>query len=126
MAVKIREHRGKWWLFVEWKGRRKKKCIGESSDLAEKARVMFEARLIQEQLGHSSIQITSDVYGHLVPGANQAAADRLDELAPPIEPHPSAPYPHPAKTGVAAEAEKARIFRENMVAPGLEPGTSCM
>lgn len=34
---------------------------------------------IQDQLGHSSIQITVDTYGHLVPGANRGAVDRLDD-----------------------------------------------
>jgi integrase len=33
---------------------------------------------VRDQLGHSSIQVTVDVYGHLVPGANRAAVDRLD------------------------------------------------
>ena len=33
---------------------------------------------VQEQLGHSSVQVTVDVYGHLIPGANRAAVDRLD------------------------------------------------
>jgi integrase len=32
---------------------------------------------VKEQLGHSSIQITVDVYGHLVPGGNRGAVDRL-------------------------------------------------
>ena len=31
---------------------------------------------IQEQLGHSSIQVTVDIYGHLIPGANRQAVDR--------------------------------------------------
>jgi integrase len=35
---------------------------------------------VKEQLGHSSIQVTVDVYGHLVPGSNRAAVDRLDEV----------------------------------------------
>jgi integrase len=30
---------------------------------------------VRDQLGHSSIQVTVDTYGHLVPGANRAAAD---------------------------------------------------
>jgi integrase len=34
---------------------------------------------VKDQLGHSSIQVTVDIYGHLIPGANRAAADRLDE-----------------------------------------------
>jgi integrase len=33
---------------------------------------------VRDQLGHSSIQVTVDIYGHLVPGANRAALDRLD------------------------------------------------
>jgi hypothetical protein len=28
--------------------------------------------------GHASIQVTVDIYGHLVPGGNRAAVDRLD------------------------------------------------
>lgn len=34
---------------------------------------------VKEQMGHSSIQVTVDVYGHLVPGSNRAAVDRLDD-----------------------------------------------
>ena len=34
---------------------------------------------VKEQLGHSSIQITVDLSGHLVPGANRNAVDRLAE-----------------------------------------------
>lgn len=34
---------------------------------------------VKEQLGHHSIQITVDTYGHLVPGGNRAAVDRLDD-----------------------------------------------
>jgi len=35
---------------------------------------------VKDQLGHSSISMTVDVYGHLVPGANRAAMDRLPTL----------------------------------------------
>ena len=34
---------------------------------------------VKEQMGHSSIQITVDTYGHLVPGGNRQAVDRLDD-----------------------------------------------
>ena len=34
---------------------------------------------VKDQLGHSSIQITVDIYGHLVPGANRQAVARLDD-----------------------------------------------
>ena len=32
---------------------------------------------VKEELGHSSIKMTVDVYGHLVPGANRQAVNRL-------------------------------------------------
>ncbi|MEE8077119.1 MAG: hypothetical protein V3T60_16040, partial [Candidatus Binatia bacterium] len=38
---------------------------------------------IKDQLGHHSIQITVDTYGHLVPGGNRQAVDRLDDLGGP-------------------------------------------
>src|SRR5215510_8166287 len=34
---------------------------------------------IRDQLGHHSIKLTVDTYGHLVPGTNRAAGDRLDD-----------------------------------------------
>jgi len=34
---------------------------------------------VKEQMGHHSIHVTVDTYGHLVPGGNKAAVDRLDE-----------------------------------------------
>jgi hypothetical protein len=38
-------------------------------------------------MGHSSIQVTVDTYGHLVPGANVNWVDRLDAK---LEPQPTA------------------------------------
>jgi len=35
---------------------------------------------IRDQMGHSSIKVTVDTYGHLVPGGNRQAVDRLDEV----------------------------------------------
>lgn len=35
---------------------------------------------VKEQMGHSSIQVTVDTYGHFIPGANKQAVDRLDSL----------------------------------------------
>ncbi|HEY2919048.1 MAG TPA: tyrosine-type recombinase/integrase [Candidatus Binatia bacterium] len=34
---------------------------------------------VKEQLGHSSIQMTVHVYGHLIPGLNRQAVDKLDD-----------------------------------------------
>jgi hypothetical protein len=44
---------------------------------------------VKEQMGHSSIQITADTYGHLIPGANVSYVDLLDEdPAAPLETTP--------------------------------------
>ncbi len=37
-------------------------------------------KVIQTQLGHSSIKVTLDRYGHLFEGLDEAAAARLDEM----------------------------------------------
>lgn len=37
-------------------------------------------KIVQERLGHSSIAITLDIYSHVVPGLQEAAANRFDEL----------------------------------------------
>jgi integrase len=34
---------------------------------------------VSKQLGHASIKMTVDVYGHFIPGANRQAVDRLDD-----------------------------------------------
>jgi hypothetical protein len=38
-------------------------------------------RLREEQMGHSSIQVTVDTYGHLMRGADIAWVGRLDAVA---------------------------------------------
>ena len=35
---------------------------------------------VRDQMGHSSIQVTVDLYSHYVPGSNRQAVIRLDEL----------------------------------------------
>jgi len=37
-------------------------------------------KYIAEQVGHSSIRVTADIYGHLIPGGNKQAVDRLDAI----------------------------------------------
>jgi len=37
---------------------------------------------VKEQMGHHSIQVTVDIYGHFIPGANRQAVDRLDDRHP--------------------------------------------
>jgi len=38
---------------------------------------------VRDQMGHSSIQVTMDIYGHLIPGANVAFVERLDAVTSP-------------------------------------------
>ena len=45
---------------------------------------------VRDQLGHHSIQITVDTYGHLVPGGNRAAVNRLDDAPVPVAAMPDA------------------------------------
>jgi integrase len=89
------------WVFTTPQGTQldpsnmRKHVFYRALDLAEMRRVRFHdlrhtfaSLLIQQgeslpyvkdQLGHYSIQITVDIYGHLVPGANRNAVDRLDD-----------------------------------------------
>lgn len=39
-------------------------------------------KIVQERLGHSSISTTLDIYSHVVPGLQQAAAQRFDNGLP--------------------------------------------
>lgn len=52
---------------------------------------------VKEQMGHSSIQVTVDLYGHLIRGGNIQAVDRLDgpvEKSPEIGQSATQPQPH--------------------------------
>jgi hypothetical protein len=63
-------------------------------------------------MGHSSIQVTAGVYGHLLPGANVACIDKLDA---PTTPQLSAIQAQPAESEVPSEA---RQLVENIGAGG--------
>jgi hypothetical protein len=45
MAVKLRQRGDKWWLYVDYKGRRKAKCVGTDKRVAERAKKRVEAQL---------------------------------------------------------------------------------
>jgi integrase len=51
MGVKIRKRGGKWYVFVNYHGRRKAKCVGASRELAEQVRRQLEAKLALGDLG---------------------------------------------------------------------------
>jgi integrase len=40
---------------------------------------------VRNQMGHSSIGVTTDIYGHLIPRANVNAVDHLDAQTTPQE-----------------------------------------
>ncbi len=67
---------------------------------------------VKEQLGHSSIQVTVDIYGHLLPGANIAWVDQLDMGTSPrqsaTEPQPIST---PEKCGTNQSAEALDVSR---------------
>jgi integrase len=67
---------------------------------------------VRDQMGHSSIQVTADVYGHLLPGANVECIDKLDA---PTSPQLSATQAQPAGDDVPAEV---RQLLENIGAGG--------
>jgi len=51
MGVKIRKRGGKWYVFVNYHGRRKAKCVGASREIAEQVRRQVEAKLALGDMG---------------------------------------------------------------------------
>ncbi len=45
MSVKLRRRRGKWWVYINWRGQRKARCVGISREAAEQVRREIEHRL---------------------------------------------------------------------------------
>ncbi|MFZ0927896.1 MAG: tyrosine-type recombinase/integrase [Syntrophobacteraceae bacterium] len=44
---------------------------------------------VKEQLGHTSIQMTVDIYGHLIPSSNRGAINKLDSPQSATQPQPA-------------------------------------
>ena len=40
-------------------------------------------KIVQERLGHSSISMTLDIYSHVAPGLQEAAAKKFDNIVNP-------------------------------------------
>ena len=51
MGVTIRKRGGKWYVFINYHGQRKAKCVGVSRELAEQVRRQLEAKLALGDLG---------------------------------------------------------------------------
>ena len=80
---------------------------------------------VKEQMGHSSIQVTVDCYGHLIPGGNKQAVDRLDTpLTQPALHAESATPAQPRRVRMANKTrettvDQAVIVRRNGVSDGF-------
>jgi integrase len=70
---------------------------------------------VKDQMGHSSIQITVDTYGHLIPGADIAWVDKLDEPAATTTPQPSAT---PAQPTAVEDSDESLEVIESSGEPG--------
>ncbi len=66
---------------------------------------------VKDQMGHSSIQVTVNLYGHLIPGGNTQAVDRLD--TPVVQPN-SATSAQPAATFAEAVSSDQLMPQEVM------------
>ena len=60
---------------------------------------------VKEQMGHSSIQVTVDIYGHLIPGANVSFVDRLDEIGKEEQPPTPQQSATPAQPAEVSQTE---------------------
>ena len=75
---------------------------------------------VKEQMGHSSIQITVDTYGHLIPGANINWIDGLDrktsqqQNATPAQPEAENVTPEPLQV-VEKDGERGRNRTFNLL-----------
>ena len=74
---------------------------------------------VKEQMGHHSIQVTVDIYGHLVPGANRAAVNRLDEVGWELRPS-ATPVQPKRKRGYGTTRNPLLLM---VGATGFEPAT---
>ena len=67
---------------------------------------------VRDQMGHSSIQITVDTYGHLIPGADIAWVDRLDSRT---TPQPPATQAQPREDQL--DRQVAEVFEKTWLPP---------
>ena len=107
------------WLFYNEMGNHidpdhlRKRCFYKSLEKAGLRRIRFHdlrhtfaslllaqgesLTYVRDQLGHSSIQTTLDTYGHLVPGSNRGAVDKLDDPQPDRNQTATKPQPEAKK-----------------------------
>ncbi len=77
---------------------------------------------VKEQMGHSSIQVTVDLYGYLIPGGNKQAVDRLaNAVDKAMSKAESATQPQPAQRVEGGQEPEPIEKSENV---GMEVGVS--
>ncbi len=87
--------------------------------------------LVAEQLGHASIRVTKDVYGHLMPRSRARAAEAMRRIlyddSSSAMPLPSGALASPVTTlHPATDLERSTpeyVTRKFVGRPGLDPGT---
>ena len=62
-------------------------------------------KYLQAQMGHSSIRVTLDLYGHLFPDANRGVLESLDAITAPSTPHRAKATNRPSKGKVPASGD---------------------
>jgi hypothetical protein len=65
-------------------------------------------KVISERLGHSSTNITQNVYSHVLPEMQLEAANAMERILTPAKPEPTQPTPPPVQpANVINFAERA-------------------
>jgi len=77
---------------------------------------------VKQQMGHHSIRVTVDTYGHLVPGGNRAAVDRLDTPVRNLPGATSATQTQPLTAWLSWQ--RADLLKRQVEPKGIEPSTS--
>jgi len=77
---------------------------------------------VKQQMGHHSIRVTVDTYGHLVPGGNRAAVDRLDTPVRNLPGATSATQTQPLTAWLSWQ--RADLLKRHVEPKGIEPSTS--
>ena len=83
--------------------------------------------VVAEQLGHASIRVTKDVYGHLMPRSRAKAAEAMRTIlydeTPGERPTPSNALATQLATQEAKRLNNYPLIRSVVGRPGLDPGT---
>jgi Meiotically up-regulated gene 113 len=75
IAVKVKQHKGKWWVFIDHQGKRKAKCVGTSKRAAEQVAEKIQAKIAlgkpsptMEQILQAQLNQLAEVNPHGISG----------------------------------------------------------